>query len=737
VLTDPLSAQREECEAEEPIHLCGRIQPHGVLLALDALTLHPTHVSDNLKAHTGLDPQALFAAGLEALLAPSARVALARGEMADGQVCTVAGHPYCAAVHRGARRVLLELEPLEDPDAGRSAYEGLDGAIARLQAAESLAALCRVAAAEVRRLTGFERVKVYRFDDQWNGTVVAEERAAHMASYLGLSFPAGDIPPLARRLFAERRLRYIPDVARASAALMAAPEAAPAETIDLGPALLRAVSPIHVEYLSNMGVAASLTLAIVRGGELWGLIACHHATPRTLPRAVRSACALLAQVISLELAVRADAENYAYRLAIKSAQGRLVEYMALEEHFSDGLLRYEPNLLDIVAADGAAVCLGERVRTLGETPPTSGILALVEWLAAHHQEEVPFATHALPSLDAGAAEWAAVASGLLAVPISLSQRHYLLWFRRERLRDVHWAGDPGELVWSDAEGLHPRRSFALWQQTVGGTSLSWRSYEIEAVRELREAILGMVLKRSEELARLNSELERSNSELDAFAYIASHDLKEPLRGIHNYARFLIEDYGDRLDAQGVARLETLVRLSRRMEELINSLLHFSRVGRMDLSFERTDLNELVHHVLDLLSMRIEETGATVRVVGPLPTVRCDRVRLGEVFNNLIANALKYNDKPERFVEIGHATDCEKSDGRLVFYVRDNGIGIREKHLESIFRMFKRLHPPEAYGEGAGVGLTIARKIVERHGGEIWVASAWGEGTTVYFSIEDR
>lgn len=245
---------------------------------------------------------------------------------------------------------------------------------------------------------------------------------------------------------------------------------------------------------------------------------------------------------------------------------------------------------------------------------------------------------------------------------------------------------------------------------------------------------------AEALEAQNAELERSNQELDDFAYIASHDLKEPLRGIHNYAAFLIEDHGDKLDYDGHAKLATINRLAQRLENLIDSLLVFSRVGRVELAIRETDLNEIVAEVLDSLTINLQEQGVKVSIPAPLPNLCCDRVRIAEVFRNLIANAMKYNDKAEKCIEIGvcpadrlHNSPV-KLPGVVALYVRDNGIGIREKHLESVFRIFKRLHSRDQYGGGTGAGLTIVKKIVERHGGQIWVESTLGAGSTFYFTL---
>ena len=276
-------------------------------------------------------------------------------------------------------------------------------------------------------------------------------------------------------------------------------------------------------------------------------------------------------------------------------------------------------------------------------------------------------------------------------------------------------------------------------------------------------------------ARINAELERSNVELDSFACVASHDLKEPLRGIHRYSDFLIEDYAEKLDEAGVEKLQTLVKLSERMETLVDSLLHFSRVGRADLAINEVDLDDVVSETLEMIAPRLQESGAEVHRPRRLPTVRADHARVGEIFHNLIVNAIKYNDKPLKWVEIGWeeggesrewgvgSGEWEQGDdgsrgqgegekGRTlspspplphsplptpyppVFYVRDNGIGISERHYDTIFGIFRRLHEREEFGGGVGAGLTIVKKIVERHNGRIWVESRVGDGTTVYFTL---
>ncbi len=272
-------------------------------------------------------------------------------------------------------------------------------------------------------------------------------------------------------------------------------------------------------------------------------------------------------------------------------------------------------------------------------------------------------------------------------------------------------------------------------------------------RDVNDEVKGIVVsarnatdrKRAEEaLERRTDELARSNTDLDDFAYIASHDLKEPLRGIRNYSTFLLEDYGDKLDDEGHSKLETLVRLTSRMDQLTDALLNFSRMGRADLAVDEVDLDNVLAEVLDSLRISLEERGVEVRIPRKLPTLRCDGARIGEVFRNLITNAMKYNDKPQKWIEIGFREASQEHDrgavagaenGNIVLYVRDGGIGIRATQIDSIFQIFKRLHGRDKFGGGTGAGLAIVKKIVERHGGRIWVESDYGEGATFHFTLQ--
>ena len=501
---------------------------------------------------------------------------------------------------------------------------------------------------------------------------------------------------------------------------------------------------MNTEYLQNMGVAASLTMSIRRDDELWGLIACHHYKPTHFPYQVRTACEFLAQVASLQLRGAEQRETLVYRLKLEGVHNQLIAKAAQDLGLAP-MAEGTPNLLDGMDAGGAALYHAKRWWRMGRTPTEVQLDALKAWLDARPELQTStrliYATDSLVRDYAYAAAFADVASGVLAVPLAHRQETVIFWFRPETMQTVKWGGNPDEkptVVGPHGPRLTPRKSFELFVESVRQRALPWKTVEIEAALRLME----LVVSRADQLDQLNADLTRSNEELDAFAYIASHDLKEPLRGISKYAHQLLESAAA-LDAENRKRLEGLMRLTLRMDSLLDSLLHFSRVGRAALDLQTVDLNEVVEEALEIVAARRQETPTDIVIPRPLLTMSCDRMRVREVFANLIVNALKYNDKPRRRVEIGYLAAGEPDDlvsapqeslGETIFYVRDNGIGIEHRHFDTVFKMFKRLHGRDEYGGGSGAGLTIVQKLVTQHKGCVWVNSTAGIGSTFYFTL---
>ena len=499
-------------------------------------------------------------------------------------------------------------------------------------------------------------------------------------------------------------------------------------------------------YLKNMGVQSTLVLTLLRDGKLWGLISCmHHQSPKHVAYEARTAAEFLAHLLSLAMASKEELQDRDYAGRLKDLQATMMEHMLRHVNFQEGLLRHEMNLLSYFGAIGAVVAVDGHLHTLGRTPDDDQLRSLCAWLGERMGQE-PYATDRLSAVYPAGAAFAAQASGLLALRLFAHKPHFILWFLPEVAKTVDWAGDPRKPVdvsrVNGEDRLTPRSSFALWKESVRGTSRPWKPVELTAAGDLRRSIVEVVLRKAEELAKANEDLTRSNVELDAFAYIASHDLKEPLRGIHNYARFVLEDYEDKLDEEGKYKLQTMMKLTERMDDLINGLLLYSRRSREELEAEPTPLLELVRRVVQSLTPRLNELAVTIRVVDRMPTLLVNPVMFQEVFANLITNAMKYNDKPDKWIEIGVVDQSSGSEqaaraaanGFTVICVKDNGIGIPANRLEQIFEIFRRLHARDAYGGGTGVGLTIAKKIVERHGGRLWVESEPGIGSTFYIAL---
>ena len=536
------------------------------------------------------------------------------------------------------------------------------------------------------------------------------------------------------------------------------PELAPLAHPDTGLPLtmtycaLRGASVMYTEYLGNMGVRATFTLALRNGDALWGLIACHHYDePHHVTYQVRAACELVAQMGSLQLQATQEREHLVYRLRIESVHNDLVALAAQEGGLSS-MTDGKPALLDGLNASGAALFHRDRWFTSGETPSEVQLGALAAWLNERPEfnslTRPIYATDRLSSAYPPAAAFPQVASGLLAFPLSRARRILLMWFRPAVQQTVRWAGHPDDkpmVPGPHGPRLTPRRSFELFIESVRDRALPWSRVEVEASARLRMLLVDLVVGRAEQLADLNANLARSNEELDSFAYIASHDLKEPLRAIHKYA-YQLQEAAAVLTQEQRQRLDGLMRLTLRMDSLLDSLLHFSRVGRERLERDLTSLDELVSEAVEMVGARASDVPTDLTIMRPMPVVSCDRVRCREIFVNLLSNALKYNDRSPRRIEIGYidptlhaapSTAPEAAVGAHIYYVRDNGIGIESRHFAQVFRLFKRLRGRDEYGGGTGAGLSIVKKLVERHQGEIWLESEPGVGTTFYFTLSPR
>ncbi|WP_342078003.1 ATP-binding protein [Devosia enhydra] len=714
--------------AREPIHRPGAIQPHGALLVLDPASLKVIGAS-----RTAMDWLGPMALDLRALpeAAPLVGV-LGRwlaGDLPSSEwQGSLAGRVLQSVAHRSGDLLILEFEAA--PAEGREPLELLFPRVRRfaedLTGAPDIPALLAHTARFIRSLTGFDRALVYQFDADWNGLVEGEDGNGRLPSYLGLRFPASDIPAQARQLYALNRTRIIPNAGYAPVPIESlGPRVGPG--LDLSHSVLRSVSPVHLEYMRNMGTLASMSVSIMVDGVLWGLVACHSAQPHLVSLQMRGLCDFSVQLVASEIAARLRGADAARRLALGQLHSHLLASMTSSGQWTRGLEAMPEALLELVDATGAAIIVdGEAPILIGATPEPDDVSWIVSQLATI-ADGLPWDTASLPLIWPEAERLADVASGVLAVPISDYHTSWLLWFRPEVTRTVRWAGEPHKVV-TEHGRIHPRQSFASWQELVRFTARPWTDPERDAAANLRAAIVGIVLRRAEEVAELAEELQKSNKELEAFSYSVSHDLRAPFRHIVGYAE-LLRERETNLDGKSRHYLESIGEAARAAGQLVDDLLNFSHVGRVSILPRTIDTGKLVREVRH--SLELKTAGREIDwQIGPLPNAWGDPTLIRQVWFNLVENAVKYTGPLDR-AEI--SIRGEDRDGESVYHVKDNGVGFDMAYKDKLFGVFQRLQRAEDF-EGTGIGLALARRIVERHGGRIWAEGEVGAGAHFHFSL---
>lgn len=728
----------EHC-AQEPIQVPGSIQPQGFLVVLDD-DLNILQASANIEQWLGVPVTHLLGQAFPDLLDE-------RDDLADlldtlpteeifpfhiGDVRLRQGSPGLAPLrvlaHRHDQVLILELEPCRNNRTRQDDYYPLVRAfVSTLHQATSIDELLQRSVQQIKRITGFGRVKAYRFDAEGTGTVLAEDADPGYPQYLGLCFPASDIPRQARALYRINRIRVIENANYQPSPLVPAANPRTGAALDMSFASLRSVSPVHLQYMRNMGTLASMSLSIVVDDQLWGLVSCHHEQPRAVDFRTRTACELLANVLSLQIEAHESHNHTRALLALRQRIVQLLASMADHDSVSQGLLAQPEVMLRFADATGAAIISAERCDLIGHTPPPALVNALVHWLAQRgedlvfHTDNVRRDIELLPEL-------ATHAAGVLAVAISQIHSHYLVWFRPEQAQVVNWAGRPDKQVGPQGN-LNPRHSFERWQEEVRGFSAPWPALVVEGALELRGAVLGIVLRKAEELAQLANELKRSNKELEAFSYSVSHDLRAPLRHIAGYSELLGEIDGEHLSERGKRFLDHIEEAAQFAGTLVDNLLNFSQMGRSALRLSEVDPNALVEAIRTELAPDLAER-EVVWEVAELPRVIADPAFLNMVLRNLIGNAIKYSRgrHPAR-IQIGAVPHPHEVE----LFVRDNGVGFDMAYADKLFGVFQRLHRVEEF-EGTGIGLASVRRIIERHDGRVWAEGRLDQGASFHFTL---
>jgi len=720
---------------KEPIHILGKIQSCGYLLAAAFDSQIIKYCSENIAELLSKDSTAVLGEKLSAYFEDNLLrkySELEDQEKAIPQKVEFNERAFLLIAHHYAGNLIFELEPLETEENPYEHQIYLSKIVSELNAAESEQEMCDLTASLIKESYDYDRVMIYRFDENWDGVVVSEEKEEHMESWLGLRYPASDIPQQARKLFLKQGVRIIADVKSQPVAIHALSGNEQENPVDLTQSELRASSPIHIEYLENMGVGATMTAAIISKGTLWGLIACHHNTPKFISYYKRQSCKYLTQVLSSRIIL--STANQALLKVNESAvlRNKLLEKISKDWDVLNGLTTGDYTMLEVTDAQGSAVLLDGQIRMTGETPDEDAIRKLVKALSLADLEDNYYYSNALGKDFDEFEVLKSKASGVLCVFLSSARKDALIWFKAEKIKTVNWAGKPEKVMSpGDDQRMSPRKSFEKWSVLQEAHSEPWQDYEIAAAQALKQDISEIILEKYEEVKLLNSKLQSAYEDLETFSYSVAHDLRAPLRGIDGFAQIIKEDYSDVLDDFGKSSVDTIIDSADRMNHLIDDILEFSRVTQADLHRTLFSLKEVTEELLKFLNLPNDYPNTRIDISSDLPEVEADQRMVTQLMQNLLTNALKYSAAAEKpLIEIG----VENIKNKDYYFVKDNGIGFDAKrHKKRIFILFSRLVGKEY--PGSGLGLTIVKRIIKKHNGKIKVRSTPGEGSTFLFTLK--
>lgn len=726
---------------KEPIHIPGYIQPHGFLVAFNPDTLFIERISDNAELFTGKQPSALLDKPIDVLetvikpgktkssLTDLIKLGKITGnfEQINPQKVQVNGKEMLAIIHQYQHQLICEFEPVQSEEDNITLQKIMGTALAVIQSSSSFDRLLNHVAAMVKEITGYSRVMIYKFHKDQHGEVIAEAKDEDLESWLHLHYPATDIPVQARELYKLNLVRIIADVNSSSSGILGIPSRK--EPLDLTHSTLRAVSPIHIEYLKNMQVGASFSISLINKTELWGLIACHNTTPRFIDYNSRIASKFIGQLFSAALEFKYDETMEEKNNQYAHNQQVLFETLMKEMNPVEALINREVNLLSINSANGAVFCYEGKLHKLGKVPDEKEIGRIINWLNKNEHASF-FQTSTLPLQYPQAKNFADTASGIMATEIAHDRSEYIMWFKPEIIKSIDWAGEPDKpgIQENGQMRISPRKSFAKWTEEVKYTAEEWSNSEISAAMKLREDVIQVINKKANEIRKLNELLKVAYEELDTFSFTISHDLRTPLSSIKNYTEIILEDHAHEFSDTARELFQKVIRGTDKMASLIKDVLQYSRVGRAEIQRMPVNMKKMLQEIKEELLG--PESGRNIEfLINNTPDVSGDKTMLMQLFTNLASNAVKYSPQDSARIEI----NGEVQDDFVVYMISDNGIGIDMKYANRIFELFRRLDNVKNI-QGTGVGLAIAKRIVEKHNGKIWLESKLNHGTKFYVAL---
>ena len=743
------------CEAE-PIQHIGSIQRHGAMLVLAADDDHKVvQASENIHEFLGLCWGDVIGKPLAALLVPSALVEVEQlfkrraGVRSSTVVIALNGSPGLQSVlARGFfARDLPVLELIDERHTATAPHFGdLLNSMEHLELSSyddaEIGGYFGSIAAIVRNMNGYDRVMVYRFDANWDGEVIAESRTEAAQSFLGNHFPASDIPPPARMLYTKNLTRQVVDVEAQPVAVMPPLNPASGLPLDLTHASLRSLSPIHIEYLRNMGVRASMSISLLQNGRLWGLIACHHMTSVQLSLEAQEAAAFISKLASAKLSTIETLRQRSLGSDSIRIVGELLKYVPRDPNDSV-VARLLPELLKLLDATGVVTVIDGKYYVAGKTPAEDELAELLAWVGGNPAAET-LACDDLGKRFPVAAALAGSVAGLLASPVTPDMRNCIVWLRAEKLQTSIWAGNPEKIMSQGAAGdwkLSPRKSFSAWNETWRGRCAPWAKEEVD-IAAMLASFLSEGFKQKSQIDQLEAQL-RQAQKMEALGTLAggiAHDFNNILANILGNTALARQDLIGNPSA--LQSLDEISKAGTRARDLVRQILSFSR--RNLTQKKPVDLTLIVDESVRLLRATLPlRIALDVQYAAVLPQVLADSTQIQQIIINLVTNAVQALRGERGHVAIRlnavtvdatmtetqpalRAIAARHAGHTVQMVVSDDGPGMSAATMERVFEPF---FTTKAVDEGTGLGLSVVHGIVQTHEGVIVVDSKPGKGST--------
>lgn len=727
----------ENCK-NEPLSFLGSIQPFGVLIVYDLEKNQVSFCSKNISKELGVSIEEILGQNFKELKEVLG-FDLSLDQLLEQKTNSIISNlninrsDYSITYKRIDSLFLFELETLPDGQQKQhDFYARTNDFILRVNEADSFKDFSTIVADEIRRIIGYDRVMVYRFDPDFNGEVFAESKEEDLEPFLGLNYPHTDIPPQARELYKKQTIRMIPDVNYTPTSIIALDGDSSYKDLDLSNSTLRSISPIHIKYLKNMGVEATLTISIMINEQLWGMIACHNYTPKKVLLYNRTSAMMQTEFYAAQIHRWERSEEYK-KVQEKEHiyQSILEEVVRSESTFKS--VSSTPYFLGLTDATGGAILRDGKVYLYGETPDIEFVNKIQAYMKS--KNERVFLSNSFSEYLKEAKKYQKIASGVLYFSLHKETDSAVIWFRKQLSEGKKWGGNPNENN-EYSKSLTPRNSFKTWEEDVAGKSAKWYTHEIQAGLRLgnyleREIYIKNLKSQKEQLEQITTELKNKNEELSQFNWISSHDMKEPLRKIRLFIdQIAMEDH----ELSDVQRnyFSRIDKAADRMQQLIDDLLNYAKLSDEEV-FEYKSLKKIIDKVA--LSFESERDKMIAFQIDELPEANIIDFQIAQLFSNLISNSIKFKH-PDRdiSIEIKNAIPSKdeldrlglsKDDAVKIVY-SDNGLGFKSEFNERIFEVFQRLHDTNKF-EGTGIGLAICKKIVDTHNGFIRADGREGEG----------